>query len=153
MTEKKTGKRKMIQLLSRNPDMESYRTILTDLADKILSDSGRSEAELSILITDDEEIRSLNRDYRSVDSPTDVLSFSQVEGEGPAIASELLGDVVISWETARSQARELGHTVLEEMKRLLVHGVLHLLGYDHEGDEKTAAGMREMEERYLSPDT
>jgi probable rRNA maturation factor len=123
--------------------------ILTDLADRILNDLDRSEAELSILITDDEEIRSLNRDYRSVDSPTDVLSFSQVEGDGPVVGPQLLGDVVISWETAQRQSRELGHAVSEEMKRLLVHGILHLLGYDHEGDEEIAIAMREMEEKYL----
>ena len=109
----------------------------------------RSEAELSILITDDEEIRTLNRNYRSVDSPTDVLSFSQVEWDGPVIAPQLLGDVVISWETAQSQARDLGHTLAEEMKRLLVHGILHLLGYDHEKDEEAAGLMMEMEEKYL----
>ena len=109
----------------------------------------RSDAELSILITDDEEIRSLNRDYRSVDRSTDVLSFSQMDGDGPGIASQLLGDVVISWETAQRQSRELGHAVSDEMKRLLVHGVLHLLGYDHEGDEEAAIRMRKAEEKYL----
>jgi probable rRNA maturation factor len=120
-----------------------------DLAGRILSDSGRSEAELSILITDDEEISSLNRSYRGIDRPTDVLSFSQIEGEGPFTWPELLGDVVISSETAERQALELGHTVLDEMKRLLVHGVLHLLGFDHEGDEEAARIMREAEEKYL----
>jgi len=128
--------------------MESYRKILTDLADRILDDSGRSEAELSILITDDDEISSLNRIYRAMGRPTDVLSFSQLEGEGPVTAPQLLGDVVISWETAQSQALEQGHTVLVEMKRLLVHGVLHLLGFDHEGDEEAARVMREEEEKY-----
>ena len=136
-------------MLSRNPEMESYRTILTDLADRILNDLDKSEAELSILITDDEEIHALNREYRYVDSPTDVLSFSQIEGGGPVIGPSLLGDVVISWETAQRQAKALGHTVPEEMKRLLVHGVLHLLGFDHEEGEERAAAMREMEEKYL----
>jgi probable rRNA maturation factor len=129
--------------------MDSYRKTLTDLAGTILDDSGRSNAELSILITDDEEICSLNRIYRAMDRPTDVLSFSQVEGEGPVTALQLLGDVVISWETAQRQASELGHTVLVEIKRLLVHGILHLLGFDHEGDEEAAQVMREKEEKYL----
>ena len=139
----------MIQFLSRNPEMDSYRKILTDLARQILNDSGRSDAELSILITNDEEICSLNRIYRDVDRPTDVLSFSQVEGEGPADALLILGDVVISWETAQRQALYSGQNDLIELKRLLAHGVLHLLGYDHEGDEDAAREMREMEEKYL----
>ena len=121
---------------------------MTDLADRILDDSGRSEAELSIFITDDEEIGSLNRIYRAIDRPTDVLSFSQLEGEGPIIAPHLLGDVVISWETAQRQAMDLGHTIQFEMKRLLVHGVLHLLGFDHEKDEDGARAMKEEEEKY-----
>lgn len=120
-----------------------------ELAGRILNDLDRSDAELSILITSDEEIRSLNRDYRLVDSPTDVLSFSQIEGEGPVVEPQLLGDVVISWETARRQAIEQDNTVLSELKRLLIHGVLHLLGYDHEGDERAAREMREEEAKYL----
>jgi probable rRNA maturation factor len=128
--------------------MESYWKTLTDLAGRILDDSGRSEAELSILITDDEEICSLNRMYRGIDRPTDVLSFSPTEGEGPVTAPQLLGDVVISWETAQRQASELGHTVLVEIKRLLVHGVLHLLGFDHEESDEAGRAMREEEEKY-----
>ena len=129
--------------------MDFYRKTLMDLAARILDDSGRSEAELSILITDDEEICSLNRLYRDMDRPTDVLSFSQLEGEGPVGVHQLLGDVVISWETAQRQASELGHGVPVEMKRLLVHGVLHLLGFDHERGEEAARAMREEEEKYL----
>jgi len=122
---------------------------LTDLADRILDDSGRSEAELSILVTDDEEIRTLNRLYRALDRPTDVLSFSQLEGGGPATVPQLLGDVVISWETAQRQAAEMEHNVLDEMERLLIHGIHHLLGFDHEKDEDAARTMREAEEKYL----
>ena len=83
-----------------------------------------------------------------MDRPTDVLSFSQLEGEGPVTVPQLLGDVVISWETAQRQASDLGHTVLIEMKRLLVHGVLHLLGFDHEKDDEAARIMSEEEEKY-----
>ena len=150
-SEGRKRKRKMVQFLSRHPEMDFYQKNLTDLAQKILNDSGRSEAELSILITDDEEICSLNRVYRAMDRPTDVLSFSQIEGEGPVTADQLLGDVVISWETAQRQASELGHTILVEIERLLVHGILHLLGFDHEKDEEAARAMREEEEKYISP--
>jgi len=113
-------------------------------------DLGNPDAELSIVITDDEEIRALNRQYRGLDRATDVLSFSQLEGEGGAAGEELLGDVVISWERAVSQGGELGHGTREELKKLLVHGVLHLVGYEHEGESKEEAEkMMEMEDRLL----
>ncbi len=86
-----------------------------------------------MLLTGDEEIRTLNRDYRGIDSPTDVLSFSQNEGEdfGASEDESPLGDVVISIETARRQAQEQDRSLEEEVDTLLVHGLLHLLGYDH----------------------
>lgn len=121
---------------------------LTELASRILNDLDRSSAELSILVTDDDEIRSLNSAYRNMDKATDVLSFSQTEGEEMPGDEELLGDIVISVETAARQAMEFGHSVDEEMKRLLVHGVFHLLGYDHEKGEAEAADMREKESKY-----
>jgi probable rRNA maturation factor len=89
---------------------------------------------------DDAAIARLNADYRGTPRPTDVLSFSQIEGAGPE-GGHLLGDVVISVETARRQARERGRPLDEEVAALLVHGVLHLLGYDH---ERSAAGARAM---------
>lgn len=122
---------------------------MTDLAQKILNDLGRSDSELSILVTDDAEIHALNRSYRGVDRPTDVLSFSQLEGDGPRTEHQLLGDVVISWETAEQQALDRGESLLDEMRRLLAHGVLHLLGYDHEKSAGDAGRMRELEERLL----
>jgi probable rRNA maturation factor len=104
---------------------------------------------LSILITDDGEIRDLNREYRGVDRPTDVLSFSQMEGEGGDPDHHLLGDVVISWDRAVSQGEASGHGTRVELRRLLVHGLLHLFGYDHERDDEQKARMRELEEKYL----
>ena len=84
----------------------------------------------------DEEIAQLNRDYRHKNKPTDVLSFSQWEGDAPFFAvpageSLPLGDLVISVETAQRQATELGHSLPQEIEFLAVHGALHLLGYDH----------------------
>lgn len=111
---------------------------------------GCPDGELSILITDDSEIKRLNRLYRGKNKATDVLSFSLAEGEGGEL-SRLLGDVVISWDTTRRQARELGVTIREEFLRLLVHGVLHLLGYDHENvPEAEARRMRRKEEQLLA---
>ena len=112
---------------------------LKSLAQRLLQAEGCGEnTEVSILLTDDKQIKILNRDYRDIDSPTDVLSFSQAEGDesfddGPD--DGLLGDVVISVETARRQAREQKNSLEEELDMLLVHGILHLLGYDHEKPE------------------
>lgn len=90
-------------------------------------------------MTDDSEIHQLNREYRGVDRPTDVLSFSQQEGGFPSVAPDLLGDVVISVDAAKKQAGEQGHSLEEELFILLAHGILHLLGYDHETSRKDRA--------------
>jgi len=98
--------------------------------------------ELNLLLTDDKRIHELNRVYRGIDQPTDVLSFSQIEGNRefvPAPSGRLaLGDVIVSVETARRQAAEQGHALDAELRHLAVHGALHLLGYDHETDEDEA---------------
>ena len=99
---------------------------------------GRDEAELSVVLTDDEIIQRRNRDYRQKDRPTDVLSFAMSEGEFGAIDPNMLGDVVISVPTAQRQANERHHELLDEITFLLAHGLLHLLGYDHETDEEQA---------------
>ncbi len=98
--------------------------------------------ELSVLLTGNEEIRELNREYRGKDKPTDVLSF-------PMEDEHLLGDIVISTEKAASQAVEFGVTVGEEMARLLVHGLLHLAGYDHVKGGRQAKKMKEKEEELM----
>jgi len=103
-------------------------------------------AEVSILLTTDEHIHQLNRDYRGKDKPTDVLSFQQWEEDeiqGEPEEPVVLGDVVISIETASRQAEEKGWTLDDELSLLVVHGILHLLGYDDETDE----GAEEMRER------
>jgi len=98
-------------------------------------------AEVSVLITDDETVRELNRAYRKIDSTTDVLAFAfQEEAEGsvfPTGAERVthLGEVIVSLPQAERQAGELGHSLKRELAALVVHGVLHLLGYDHEKPE------------------
>ncbi len=98
------------------------------------------EVRLTVVITNDVRIRELNRTYRDVDAPTDVLSFSNITDEVavPGTDDSYLGDVIISYERAGEQAAALGHSVDEEIALLVVHGVLHLLGYDHEepGDKR-----------------
>lgn len=110
--------------------------------------------EVDITIVDDEEIHTLNREYRNVDRPTDVLSFALDEGEedepelidGPE--EYLLGDIIISAETAQRQGEEFGHGLEREIVYLAVHGLLHLLGYDHMTDEDKKV-MRAKEEEAL----
>lgn len=101
-------------------------------------------AVLSLLLCSDAFIQPLNAEWRGKDAPTDVLSFSQREGEGARADDPVLGDLVISLDTAERQAAELGHAVESELRVLLVHGLLHLLGLDHERGEDEA---REMEAR------
>lgn len=98
-----------------------------------------NNSSLSIVLTDDESIRILNRDYRHKDKPTDVLAFPMREGQFAVLAGELLGDVVISIPTAERQARERGAAPLAEVTMLLAHGLLHLLGWDHDTAAKDRA--------------
>lgn len=95
-----------------------------------------SKAELSLALVDDEEIESLNTEWRQKPQPTDVLSFSLVEGEFADHRAGMLGDVVISIETASRQAAERHRSLEETVSRLMIHGILHLIGFDHEGDEE-----------------
>ncbi|GIX07354.1 MAG: hypothetical protein KatS3mg115_1757 [Candidatus Poribacteria bacterium] len=89
-------------------------------------------SEVGILITDDAQIRELNRRYRNVDAPTDVLAFAMREGPDADLNPQLLGDLVLSVPTAARQAQEQGHSLAYELAFLAVHGTLHLLGYDHQ---------------------
>lgn len=104
-------------------------------------------SEISVLLVDNEKIREMNKEYRQVDAPTDVLSFpmvDMVEGKMESDTGDydldeellLLGDIVISLEMAEKQAGEYGHSFERELAFLLTHGVFHLLGYDHESEEE-----------------
>ena len=94
------------------------------------------KAEVSFVLTDDERIHQLNKIYRGKDRPTDVLAFAMHEGEFGALAGHVLGDVIVSVPTARKQARSSQVPLLEEVTMLLAHGLLHLLGWDHDTDAK-----------------
>ena len=104
--------------------------------------------EVSVTFTDDENIRKLNRQFRNIDRATDVLSFPLFDYEGaedePPVDEfmGMLGDIVISLETAKRQAEEFGHSFEREAAFLCVHSMLHLLGYDHETGEEDEADMR-----------
>ncbi len=116
---------------------------------KLLRSSGFPDAELSVLFVGDRAMRTLNHEWRHIDRTTDVLSFSQREGRFAEIRPELLGDIVISVPRAERQAREAGHTLTREIERLLVHGLLHLLGYDHERGPAEAGRMRRRERQFM----
>jgi conserved hypothetical protein TIGR00043 len=109
--------------------------LLSKIAHRALEVLGLSKVELSIALVSDAQIKRLNKRYRNKDKPTDVLSFPIGEKVEDWL---ILGDIVISVDTAKRQAQELGHSLEEELKRLLVHGLVHLLGYDHElgGEEE-----------------
>ncbi len=112
--------------------------------------AGLGDCELSLTLTSDRAIRTLNRDFRGIDAATDVLSFSQLEQAGAAPLDPRsvrnspglpVGDVVISIDTAIRDARELRVSPASRLRRLLIHGFLHLIGYDH---ERSASGARRM---------
>jgi probable rRNA maturation factor len=109
--------------------------LLSKIAHRALEVLGLNRAELSIVLVSDPQIKRLNKLYRNKDKPTDVLSFPIGEKVNGWL---ILGDIVISVDTARRQAKEFGYSLEEELKRLLVHGLVHLLGYDHElgGEEE-----------------
>ncbi|RTZ60581.1 MAG: rRNA maturation RNase YbeY [Gammaproteobacteria bacterium] len=147
---------------SQRSEFEKFEKPLREFALKLLSAVGRRDLELSILLVDDETIRDLNRRWRNKDKPTDVLSFPQdfpprefstsltpEEELKKALEGckdcKLLGDIVISVETARRQAKALGWSLEEELKRLLLHGFVHLLGFDHETSLQAEEKFRRLE--------
>ncbi len=107
------------------------------------------EAELSILLVDDKEIARLNLEYLNRQGPTNVISFPQNEGEDEDLNPEILGDVVISVETAEREAKTAGMGLDWALDRLLVHGILHLVGYDHESPEADAEEMEGKEREVM----
>ena len=115
---------------------------LVEVAERVLARAAQpAGTTLALVVTDDETIRSLNRAYRKVDSATDVLSFAATEGEGfvtPDDAPPYLGDVIIAFPTAQAQAEAEGKRVEDALRLLVVHGCLHLLGYDHATPEEEA---------------
>jgi probable rRNA maturation factor len=120
--------------LESKPDFSE--DLLVNAARATLDMSGASDADLTLVLTDDKRIRALNRDFLGTDAPTDVLSFPADESD-PETGRRYLGDVIISLRQAVEQAAARGHGLEAEVQLLVVHGVLHLLGHDHaEADEK-----------------
>lgn len=142
----------MTILIENRQGKQSVKTEeLERVARRILSVLECPDAELSVLLVDDEQIHAINRDYLEHDYPTNVISFAMCEGEGGGLHPEILGDVVISTETAARDAHEAGTSFESELYFLLLHGTLHLLGYDHErGTVEDARVMEAREQEVFS---
>ena len=135
-----------IQIENRQHQHKILKRSLRKIAQKILDVSGYPDAELSILILDNSGIQEVNRQYLHRNRPTNVISFAMQEGEGAGLLPLVLGDVVISAERAATDAAEAGIPFEHELWFLLVHGVLHLLGYDHERGSAEDAELMEARE-------
>ena len=119
------------------------------MAQRILDALGCPEAELSVSIVGDRSIRTLNRDSLGRDKATNVISFAMSEGEFGGLNPQMLGDVVISADTAAREAEEAGETFLSRLYFLLLHGILHITGYDHERSGEAEAARMEGREREI----
>ncbi len=124
---------------------EISKKLIKVYVEKILKELELKNVEVSITLTDDETIREINKQWRGKDKPTDVLSFPQEETIG--YKYKVLGDVIISLPYAKKQAKEIGFTLKEEVLRLLIHGILHLLGYDHERSEEDEKIMFDLQDK------
>jgi probable rRNA maturation factor len=116
---------------------------------RLLKELNIENHEISVLIVDDEQIRRMNRDYLNRDRPTNVISFAMTEGFAGDIHPEILGDIVISSETALRDASTAGLEFSDEIEFLLIHGLLHLMGYNHENTTTEETQRMEKKEREL----
>lgn len=116
----------------RRPSQPTAEVVRRVIA-KCVADLGERDAEVHLLVTGDDRIRDLNRRFREIDRATDVLSFP--DGELLPTGRRLLGEIVVSLDAARRQALKMQHSELRELSELVLHGTLHLLGYDHERDQ------------------
>ena len=107
------------------------------------------DSELSILIVDDPQIEELNQQYLHREGPTNVIAFAMREGDFPDLSPHLLGDVVISADTAAREAENAEMSMEQRFNELIVHGILHLMGYDHETDEEEARVMEDKSQELM----
>lgn len=137
-------------LFTTHDDVEAFVNddALALLAARVLEGEGAlPDAQLTVYMADDETMRELNLSFLGIDAPTDVLAFPEADAlPGEPVS---IGDIAIGVPVAVRQAAELGHSLDEELAHLLVHGILHLHGYEHEGGGEAAARMRAREESYL----
>lgn len=139
----------LLQVQVRSVDIRRKR--LLRMAQAVLTDIGESSSEVALTFIGDRRMRRLNRQFRGKDRTTDVLAFAMREARVPSagVTSGLLGDVVISMPTAIRQAREGRRSLDQEIAALLIHGILHLCGYDHERSRTEARRMQRRERMVL----
>ncbi|MEA2658657.1 MAG: putative rRNA maturation factor [Candidatus Binatota bacterium] len=137
-----------VEIVRRDGGKKFPARRLKKVALAILDLVGQKNTELSVALIGDREMQQLNAQYRGKDYATDVLSFP-IDGAAVALSMPLLGDVIISVDKAAAQARELRRTLDKEMITLLIHGIVHLLGYDHERSTQDARIMTRLEKKIL----
>jgi rRNA maturation RNase YbeY len=138
-----------VQIGNRQDNHRISEKKIRQTASVILSALDYPDAELSILIVDDQQIAQLNRQYLNRKGPTNVIAFCMRQGQFSDITPNLLGDVVISADTAQREAQSAGISMQDRFDQLLIHGTLHLLGYDHENTEAEAHRMEKKTEELL----
>lgn len=143
-----------VQIINQHPDIDSSMEHACTLAGEcLLKALDRDGHQFNVLLTTDSAIRELNRDYRHMDKPTNVLSFpfEIIEEQFQSLIDSCeLGDIVISCDRAVTEARQYNCTLQQRLNWLIVHGLLHLLGYDHETSEQDAEAMYRKEQELLS---
>ena len=127
--------------------LEKLSTLAIEATSKSIEEPLEPDNDVSLLFTDDQQIQQLNAQYRQQDKPTNVLSFAAQEGVGPA--TMILGDIVLARQTIELEAKEQDKSVEDHLTHLVIHGFLHLLGYDHETEEE-ADIMENLETRILA---
>lgn len=139
-----------VSVLNRQDRVPVDRRKIGAAARRILKSLGYEGYELTVVLVDDREMTRLNRRYFRRNRPTNVLSFPMMDETPASLHSRVLGDVVISADTARRDAEEVGQKAEEEILFLLIHGILHLAGYDHLGSRKEQKRMEEKEKEFSS---
>ena len=138
-----------VQISNNQKSRRVSKKKILQTASAILNALGYPDAELSILIVDDQQIAQLNHQYLNREGPTNVIAFPMNQGPFSDIVPSLLGDVVISADTAHREAQSAGIGLQDRFDQLLIHGTLHLLGYDHEGTVDEARKMEEKADELL----
>ncbi|HHF08565.1 MAG: rRNA maturation RNase YbeY [Thermotogae bacterium] len=122
-------------------DLEKLENLIKNV---VVNELGKEpDSELDIMLTNDAEIASLNAKYRKKEGPTDVLSFEY------GLDEDVIGDIMVSLETIEQQAKSYGNSFEEELSLMLIHGLLHILGYDHEADDEEAKVMFQRQQKYF----
>ena len=137
-----------VAIYNKTDEEFTYSDIIEKVVNKAFEVEGVKKASCSIIIVDNTFIHKLNKEYRGIDRVTDVISFALEDDKSMIIPDDirLLGDIYICLDKAREQAKEYGHSLERELCFLAVHGVYHLLGYDHENEEEAKIMFKKQEE-------